>query len=186
VVNGEVIDGADGAAGDIGHIRLTDDGPRCSCGRRGCLAAWASGRALIDQLRGHGMHDLEDIVQRAREGDPAVVDALQAGARRLGRVLASIVATVNPETLVLGGALGRLDIVAAEIERQVRGDTVERAMQKLRVVPSRIGDDSGTLGLSRMLVRTVFSAAAVDALLLDGGSLKPPAGSGSSRGGRRR
>jgi predicted NBD/HSP70 family sugar kinase len=169
VVNGEVIGGADGAAGDIGHIRLTDDGPRCSCGRRGCLAAWASGRALLQQLRKHGMHDLEDIVQRAREGDSVVVAALRDGARRLGRVLASIVATVNPETLVLGGSIGRLDIVAAEIERQVRGDTVERAMQKLRVVPSRIGDDSGTVGLSRELVRTVFSADAVDALLLDEG-----------------
>jgi predicted NBD/HSP70 family sugar kinase len=171
VVGGELIGGADGAAGDIGHIRLTDDGPRCSCGRRGCLAAWASGRAMLQQLRGHGMHDLEDIVQRARDADPVVVRALRDGSRRLGRVLASIVATVNPAMLVLGGSLGRLEIVASEIERQVRGDTVERAMQKLRVVPSRIGDESGTVGLSRQLVRTVFSAAAVDALLLD--AVKP-------------
>ena len=139
VVGGELIGGADGAAGDIGHIRLTDDGPRCSCGRRGCLAAWASGRAMLQQLRGHGMHDLEDIVQRAREADPVVVRALRDGARRLGRVLASIVATVNPAMLVLGGSLGRLEIVATEIERQVRGDTVERAMREAtsRAVPNR-------------------------------------------------
>jgi hypothetical protein len=58
-----------------------------------------------------------------------------------------------------------LEIVATEIERQIRSDTVERAMQKLRVVSSRIGDDSGTVGLSRQLVRTVFSAEAVDAML---------------------
>lgn len=167
-VGGEVIGGADGAAGDIGHIRLSDDGPRCSCGRRGCLAAWASGRALLQQLRRHGMHDLEDVAQRAREGGDAEVErVLREGARRLGRVLASIVATVNPDTLVLGGALGRLDLVATEIERQIRGDAVERAIHKLRVVPSRIGDESGTVGLSRQLVRTVYSPDAIDAALFN-------------------
>lgn len=163
-VDGEVIGGADGAAGDIGHIRVTDGGPRCSCGRRGCLAAWASGRALLQQLSRHGMHDLEDVAQRAREGDAEVDRVVREGARRLGRVLASIVATVNPDTLVLGGTLGRLDVAATEIERQIRGDAVERAMQKLRVVPSRIGDDSGTVGLSRQLVRTLYSPDAIDAL----------------------
>ncbi|WP_052371934.1 ROK family transcriptional regulator [Amycolatopsis taiwanensis] len=173
VVGGEVIGGANGAAGDIGHIRLTDDGPPCTCGRRGCLAAWASGRAIVEQLRGHGMHDLEDVVQRAREGDPVVVGALRKGARRLGRVLASMVAIVNPETLVLGGSLGRLDVVAAEIERQVRGDTVERAMLKLRVVPARIGDEGGTVGLSRKLVRNVYSATAIDTLLADSAKTEP-------------
>ena len=139
------------------------------------------------------MHDLEDIVQRAREADPVVVRALREGARRLGRVLASIVATVNPAMLVLGGSLGRLEIVATEIERQVRGDTVDRAMQKLRVVPSQNGDDSGTVGLSRQLVRTVFSAAAVDALLVDAAKPEPaghlgaiPGSNASAIGGAQR
>ncbi|NUR91499.1 MAG: ROK family protein, partial [Nonomuraea sp.] len=137
VVDDRVIGGADGAAGDVGHIRITDDGPLCRCGRRGCLAAWASGRALLEQLGEHGMHSLEDIVQSAH--DPEVVKALRSGAARLGRVLAALVASINPSTLVLGGILGQLPIVADEVERRVRADAVERATQRLRVVPARAG-----------------------------------------------
>jgi predicted NBD/HSP70 family sugar kinase len=168
VVGGAVIGGADGAAGDIGHIGITDDGPRCTCGRHGCLAAWASGRALLDQLADQGLQTLEDVVQRAHARNPAVLAVLRDGAARLGRVLAAIVATVNPDTLVLGGTIGQLGIVAEEVERRVRADAVERATRKLRVVPGRAGDDSATVGLTLMLVRHVFSASAVDAALAAG------------------
>jgi predicted NBD/HSP70 family sugar kinase len=165
VVDDQVIGGADGAAGDIGHIRISDDGPRCRCGRQGCLAAWASGRALVDQLTDQGVHTLEDIVQSAQTGDPAVVEALRAGAQRLGRVLAMLVATINPNTLVLGGIIGRLPIVTEEVGRRIRADAVERAIQRLRVVPARIGDDSATVGLSLMVTRHVYSADAIDAVV---------------------
>jgi len=165
VVDDQVIGGADGAAGDIGHIRVTDDGPRCRCGRQGCLAAWASGRALLDQLADQGLHTLEDIVQSVHAGDQEAIAALRVGARRLGRVLAMLVATINPNTLVLGGIIGQLPIVVEEVGRRIRADAVERAIQKLRVVPARIGDDSATVGLSLMVTRHVYSATAIDAVL---------------------
>jgi predicted NBD/HSP70 family sugar kinase len=164
-VGGDVIGGADGAAGDIGHIRITDDGPQCRCGRRGCLAAWASGRSLLDRLAGQGLHDLEAVAQRAHAGDPVVLAAVREGAARLGRVLAAIVATVNPNTVVLGGTIGQLPVVAEEVERSVGEETVERAIRKLRVVSSRFGDDSSTIGLTVMVVRHVFSVEAIDARL---------------------
>ncbi|HEY9525079.1 MAG TPA: ROK family protein, partial [Thermopolyspora sp.] len=151
--------------GDIGHIRVTDDGPRCRCGRQGCLAAWASGRALLDQLADQGLHTLEDIVQSVHAGDQEAIAALRVGARRLGRVLAMLVATINPNTLVLGGIIGQLPIVVEEVGRRIRADAVERAIQKLRVVPARIGDDSATVGLSLMVTRHVYSATAIDAVL---------------------
>ncbi|RBQ19201.1 hypothetical protein DP939_14765 [Spongiactinospora rosea] len=165
VVDDRVIGGADGAAGDIGHIRVTDDGPRCRCGRRGCLAAWASGRALLDQLAGHGVHTLEDIVLSANAQHPDVIAALKEGARRLGRVLATLAATLNPSTLVLGGIIGQLPIVADEVGRRVRADAVERATRRLRVVPARNGDESATLGLTLMVAKHVFSPAAIDTML---------------------
>lgn len=164
-VRGEIIGGADGAAGDIGHIRITDDGPRCRCGRRGCLAAWASGWSLLERLAGQGLHDLEDVAQRAHAGDAAVLAAVREGAARLGRVLAAIVATVNPNTVVLGGTIGQLPVVADEVERWVREDAVERATRKLRVISSRFGEDSATIGLTVMVVRHVFSVQAIDARL---------------------
>ncbi|WP_329246755.1 ROK family protein [Actinoallomurus sp. NBC_01490] len=164
VVNGEVIGGADGAAGDIGHIRVSDEGPVCRCGRQGCLAAWASGWSLLDQLADQGVHTLDDVVQMHTH-NPAVIAALRAGAERLGRVLAAVVATVNPDTLVLGGILGQLPLVAEEVERWVRADAVERTMQKLRVITSRSGDDSATVGLTLMVAQHVLAASAIDAAL---------------------
>ncbi len=165
VVRGDVIGGADGAAGDIGHIRITDDGPRCRCGRRGCLAAWASGRTLLQRLTAEGLADLEDLAQRAHAGDPTVLAEVRKGAALLGRVLAAIVPTINPNTLVLGGTIGQLPVVAEEVERRVRAETMERASRGLRVVSSRFGDDSAVMGLTVMVARRVFSAAAIDATI---------------------
>lgn len=91
--------------------------------------------------------------------------AVREGAARLGRVLAAIVATVNPHTLVLGGTIGQLPVVADEVERWVREVAVERATRKLRVISSRFGEDSATIGLTVMVVRHVFSVQAVDARL---------------------
>jgi predicted NBD/HSP70 family sugar kinase len=119
----------------------------------------------LDRLAGHGLHDLEAVAQRAHAGDPVVLAAVRDGAARLGRVLAAIVATVNPNRLVLGGTIGQLPVVAEEVERRVREDAVERATRKLRVVSSRFGDDSATIGLTVMVVRHVFSADAIDARL---------------------
>ena len=168
VLGGEVIAGADGAAGDIGHIRITDDGPTCLCGRQGCLAAWASGRALIEQLRSHGVRSLEDLalrVEGATAVDRAAGAALEAAAGRLGRVLAAVVATVNPQVLVLGGTLGRLPSVVATVDRHVRATALERVTACLTVMPSRLGEEAVTAGLTMLVATHVFDPAAVDSLV---------------------
>jgi hypothetical protein len=79
--------------------------------------------------------------------------------------LAAIVATVNPHVLVLGGTVGRLPEVVAEIDRRVHTDAVDRATRQLTVRSARLGAESATVGLTTSVVRQVFSAAAVDRLL---------------------
>jgi len=163
VLGGQVISGASGAAGDIGHIRITEDGPTCLCGRQGCLAAWASGRALLEQLRPHGVRNLEDLVARVNRDDDAAVDAVRLAADRLGQVLAAVVATVNPQTLVLGGTLGQLPSVVAQVDRRLRSSAMEWATRDLSVIASRLGDEAVSAGLTAMVAAHVFDPAAVDA-----------------------
>ena len=163
---GHVLEGADGAAGDIGHVRITDDGPVCTCGRRGCLAAWASGHALIRRLADTGVRHLRDIVDRVAAGDPAVCDAVDDATRRLSRVLATVVAAANPDDLVLGGALGRIPRVVSRIDAAIREDVTERARHHLSVGAAHLGADGAVVGLTRKVVDLVYDPAAIDAAIL--------------------
>ncbi|WP_156223373.1 ROK family protein [Pseudactinotalea suaedae] len=163
---GHVLEGADGAAGDIGHVRISDDGPLCTCGRHGCLASWASGQALIRDLQGTGVRNLWDIVDRVSAGDPLVCDAVDEAAARLSRVLSTVVAAANPDALVLGGVLGRMPRVVSTVEEHIREDVAERARHRLRVSAAHLGADGGVIGLSRKLVDLVYAPTAIDRAIL--------------------
>ncbi|NUR73445.1 MAG: ROK family protein [Hamadaea sp.] len=139
VVDGRCLTGADGAAGDIGHILVDPDGPLCRCGRRGCLAAFAAGYAL--------------------QGASPV-----AAARRVGGVLASLIALVNPRTLVLGGSIGAQPSVVSIVDEVVRSVAMPHSVGELRVVASPPEVEAATVGLVELVVRRVLSPDAVDAL----------------------
>lgn len=139
VVDGRCLTGADGAAGDIGHIRVDPSGPLCRCGRRGCLAAFAAGYAL--------------------QGASPV-----AAARRVGDVLASLIALVNPRTLVLGGSIGSQPGVVSTVDEVVRAVAMPHSVGELRVVASPPEAEAATAGLVELVVRRVLSPDAVDAI----------------------
>ncbi|MEV6968936.1 ROK family protein [Hamadaea sp. NPDC051192] len=139
VVDGRCLTGADGAAGDIGHIRVDPAGPLCRCGRRGCLAAFAAGYAL--------------------QGASPV-----AAAHRVGEVLASLIALVNPRTLVLGGSIGAQPEVVSTVDEVVRAVAMPHSVGELRVVASPPEEEAATAGLVELVVRRVLSPDAVDAL----------------------
>lgn len=175
VVDGDVLRGARGIAGDIGHVRAavpegrggaTGGVPICRCGRVGCLAAYSSGRALLERLapRHHsvtGIRSVTDIAAAAAAGDPAVLSELATAADVLGGALATTVTTVNPHRLVLGGTLGVLPVVVDGVRARVRDTVDERAWPQ--VEGSALGDRATVRGLARLVVRRAFAPAAVDA-----------------------
>jgi predicted NBD/HSP70 family sugar kinase len=160
VLDGALLCGFDGAAGDIGHIRVAagDGAPVCRCGRTGCLAAFASGYALL-RRRGVTPSSSDDLAARlAASGD------LRDGARLLGRTLAGLVALVNPQTIVLGGTLGRLPVVVDEVTAAVRADALERLTGDLEIVASTARHPAA-VGMAALVTGHVYAPAAVDALL---------------------
>jgi predicted NBD/HSP70 family sugar kinase len=162
VVEGSILRGAHGAAGDIGHIRMTPDGPLCRCGRRGCLAAYSSGRALGEKLSGQGYTNMADIRAAAAAGDPDVLRAVGSAAEVLGSALAATVTTLNPDRLVLGGDLGSLGFFAEQVGERVLADVVERIGEGLVVETGHPEDQAACSGLATLVMRKIFAPAAVD------------------------
>jgi fructokinase len=158
VVRGELVAGANGLAGEWGHNPLpwsdADEiaaAPACYCGKRGCVEAWLSGPALAaDHARhGGGVTTAEQIAARAAAGDADCDASLQRHASRLARALAAVINLVDPDVIILGGGLSRIDSLYARVPaqwaRHVFSAGAEAAL-RTRLVASRHGDASGVRG----------------------------------------
>ncbi|WP_285249802.1 ROK family transcriptional regulator [Pseudarthrobacter sp. fls2-241-R2A-168] len=163
VVEGSILRGARGAAGDIGHIRMAEDGPLCRCGRHGCLAAYSSGRAIAERLGGHGPSSLNALSEAGRAGDPAVTPALTSAARVLGLALSATITTLNPDRLVIGGIIGAVPAFVEQVSATVMSTVVERIADGLAIEAGDPGDRSASQGLVTLVMRKVFSPGAIDA-----------------------
>ncbi|MEU0405409.1 ROK family transcriptional regulator [Streptomyces sp. NPDC006197] len=100
VVHGELLRGAHGFAGEIGHLVVDAEGPRCRCGSRGCLEQYAGQAALLASA---GATGVPDLARRAGAGEPRALAALADAGRMLGRAVSGAVNLLDPEAVVLGG-----------------------------------------------------------------------------------
>lgn len=167
VVEGSILRGAHGAAGDIGHIRMAEDGPLCRCGRHGCLAAYSSGRAITDLLAAAGITDLDAVSAAAKKGNPDVARVLEAAAAVLGKALAATITTLNPDRLVLGGKIGSIPSFVDHVRARIMADVVERIAAGLTVQAGDSGDQTSLHGLATLVMRKVFAAEAIDSAVSD-------------------
>lgn len=162
VIDGRLVDGPRGIGGEWGHTPLPwahageHPGPRCWCGRHGCMETWVSGPALA---RDHAMHgpdlglpvpDAEAIAAQAAAGVPAAQAALGRHATRLARGLAMIVNIIDPEVIVLGGGLSRLDHLYATLPGLMAPYVFADQPRPPTVRPPRFGDASGARGAARL------------------------------------
>ena len=137
IINGEVLRGRHNVAGEFGHVPLSLDGPRCSCGSNGCWEAYVSNRATLARYFGrvaapagpervdHRQFTIEDLIARARAGDAKAVAALEATARYLGLGLASVTNALDPSRVYIGG---EITLAWDLVEGTVRTALAERAL----------------------------------------------------------
>lgn len=162
-VHGEIYRGAEGCAGDIGHIQIEPGGPVCSCGNTGCLEAFFGGVALVrdataaarsgqspalaDRLTDLGVLTAKDVAECAAAGDVTCNNLIRAGGRRVGQVLASLVSFMNPSMIVIGGGLSGLGhALLAEIRGVVYSRSLPLATGNLPIVMSELGPRAGVTG----------------------------------------
>lgn len=157
VVDGKLVDGANGIGGEWGHIPLpwpTADetpGPDCWCGLKGCLETWVSGSGLRRDYTAHtGLTaDGAAIIAAARQGDADARAALDRLIDRLGRALAVVANLLDPEVIVLGGGLSNVAEIYERLPDAIRPyvfcDSWDAAIR-----PARWGDSSGVRGAARL------------------------------------
>jgi predicted NBD/HSP70 family sugar kinase len=172
VAGGHVHRGADGAAGDIGHIHVPDhDDIVCRCGNRGCLEAFAGGGAMAARLGEQGLPTQtgRDVVDQVRAGRPEAVQLIREAGRTVGGVLATCVNMLNPAVIVIGGDVARADEpLMAGIREVVYRRSLPLATGRLRIVRSQLDDGAGVIGAAVMVLEEILAPGAVDAALSAG------------------
>ncbi|MGN9893777.1 ROK family transcriptional regulator [Micromonospora sp. L31] len=117
-VNGEVVEGAYGVAGEIGHLPLTSPDRICPCGRRGCVEAVAGTPAIVAEVsRGHGRElSIDEVLDLAHRGDSVAVRTFEQAATVIGTAIATLVNLAGPELVIIGGeAVSDFDLFEAHL-----------------------------------------------------------------------
>jgi len=164
VLSGRRYVGADGGAGDIGHVHVEVPGEaRCQCGAVGCLAAVASGRAVASALRGLGRDVTSggEVGALLRAGDPDAARLTREAGRRIGEVLATVVCVLNPEVVVIGGALASTPLITG-IRETLYGGSLPRATRHLRLMLGSLNEDAAVIGLNQIVVDAEFGSEAIN------------------------
>jgi predicted NBD/HSP70 family sugar kinase len=150
IINGVPVRGRDGHAGEIGHNVLDPSGPLCHCGKHGCIETFLGESALLE-LAGRALPRTDAKVAAlfadARAGDLAALLAIRAAAETLGRTIANLLNTLNPERVILGGSLGDvLELARPELEEAVVRYTFGGAGHDVVLVTPAFGPDSALVG----------------------------------------
>ncbi|MEV6207598.1 ROK family transcriptional regulator [Kitasatospora sp. NPDC051914] len=160
VIDGRLLRGARGYAGELGHVPVHPDGPHCPCGARGCLEQYA-GEAAV--LRAAGLADAGGdwvalLARRAADGDPAVRAALAAAGSALGVAAAGAVNLLDPAALVLGGGYAELaEWLVPAMRTELAGRVTVRTWQDDWLSVSTLGRRGPLLGAALGVVRAVVA-----------------------------
>jgi len=168
VVDGRVVEGASHRAGEFGHMVIEEDGPVCYCGNYGCLESVASLWAMVEQAKeavSKGVRSRLDslnadtefstavsaVFQAAVQGDRLAQNLIERTSRYLGTAVANVVNLLNPEAVILGGALA--DVASGMQESlcsQVRARVLPGARQPVQFLPAALGEDAYCLGAAAL------------------------------------
>lgn len=164
IINRELYRGAIGTAGEIGHMTIDDEGPRCACGNKGCWEALASGSALareaklqiqkgtptsiLDYTGGDMSKVTAQVIQAAAEhGDTLAKELIARTGHYLGVGLANLINIFNPELIVIGGGLANMGDMLLGPAFKVAGDRAfKETYRVVRFVLAELGENAGVIG----------------------------------------
>jgi predicted NBD/HSP70 family sugar kinase len=175
LINGEPYHGGMGLAGELGHVTVEENGPRCSCGNRGCLEVLASTSAVLQRVRERlaesyllsalrepfqrGEVTLEALIGAARAGDKIAFQVLDETGTYVGKVVAIALNLLAPELVVLGGPLVQSDdIVLAAVRRQVRLRALQHIANRTHIVSDDQGELAGARGAALLATDALFNS----------------------------
>jgi glucokinase len=177
ILNGELFSGSNHTAGEIGHMVVDVDGPKCGCGNKGCFEAVASRTAIFQRIKagvkdgektlltemlGDGLEDLRsgDLRKAIRRGDKFVAKVVEQAAEYVGIGAANLVNVLGPEVVVLGG--GVIEALADEmmgvITRTIKDHAMPGTLKGVDIIASKLGDRAGITGAAVLARRATKPA----------------------------
>ena len=163
VAGGKLYTGAWGFAGELGHMTIDRNGPRCNCGNVGCLEVLASGGAtarmamerldageasvLRHRLDAGEALDARQVAGAAEEGDGLALNVMREAGTNLGRGIVSIIHAFDPDVVVVGGGMSNsFDLLRPWVLQEIERHAMPHQRGGVEVVRSRLGDDAGLIG----------------------------------------
>jgi predicted NBD/HSP70 family sugar kinase len=159
VLNGHLYRGGCGGGGEFGHITMVPDGPRCDCGKRGCLEALVADPAILRRLQNAFDREftMDEAVALARQGDTTAQGIFAAAGRTLGLAIADLVNIFNPPLLVVGGEGARaLDLLLEPLQSTLQAHCFDGFFADMRLVVEPWGDDAWARGAASLMLDELF------------------------------
>lgn len=168
VIGGKLYHGAHGCGGELGHVPVSDrgDAPLCSCGNRGCLESFVSAPSLVRSAFHHAEDFPDSLIFRtaagetvtakhiydaATHGDLLALQVIRRAAEHLGRGLAGLVSSFDPDLVVLGGGVANLgEFLFPTVCEVVRKRVFFSSVAPLEIIPAKLGSEEGYLGAAAL------------------------------------
>lgn len=173
ILNGKPFTGADGFAGEVGHMTINPGGPVCSCGRRGCFEVMASGTAIArdakERIASGAASIIGDMVDRepekitaqvveqaARQGDELAKDVMHQAAVNLGIGLSNLIMIFDPQAIIVGGGVTNSNELIFEPAREVVAQRAGCYFEKdVPILKAALGDNVGLIGAAALALDSV-------------------------------
>jgi len=175
ILNQQIYGGTTGAAGEIGHLTIDENGPLCNCGNHGCLEAFASGyaiaqqgqlliqsgkRTLLSDLRSEKI-TAHEVAEAARRGDLHAQEILRRSGTFIGIAIAGLINLFNPSIVIIGGGVAQVgDLLTAPIRQAVRERAMRASEQSMRITTAMLGRRSLLIGATVQAINVAIHNAA--------------------------
>jgi glucokinase len=167
VLDSRIWHGADGMAGEIGHMTIIPDGRLCGCGNTGCLEMYASARGIVQSYREEAGRTTsetgdqqaitsEEVYQQARSGNEHAIGVMKEMGRLLGIGLANLINIFNPEMIVIGGGVKEAwQLFIGATHQEIMRRAFQIPAERTNIVPSLLGDDAGMVGAAAVALQKI-------------------------------
>lgn len=175
VMNGKLYHGSHCISGEIGHMVIDLNGPKCTCGNYGCLQTFASGPSIVENVKkelrlGHGSlleersgQNFEKITgemvyEAALQKDSLSINALNQAGRYLGVGITNLIHIINPERIILGGGVTNAkEFIFESILKTVRQRALTDLAKQTEIIVSNFGDDATAMGAVALILVEIFA-----------------------------
>lgn len=176
ILNGQLYHGMNFSAGELGHITIERNGPRCRCGKKGCLEAFVSTPAILQRTKDMMKQDptsllwikcqqkeefltLEIIWEAAAKGDLLAREIVRETGEYLGEAVVNVVNLLNPEMIILAGdLLGGGSLLLETVKKTIKVLALDTSLEKIRIVYSQLTEDAGAMGAATVVLQKKFNS----------------------------